>query len=236
MINLDNLRDVLTGISFKDPGMGVGFDYDKRFKGCDWPEKALTMIGTLRMNNIRTLLEDVLENNVDGDVIETGVWRGGACIFMAAILQNYNSCKNVWVCDSFEGLPPPDPDYELDKNDIGHTLKQLAISLEQVRENFKTHNLLSENVKFVKGFFKDTLPNLQAEKFSLLRLDGDMYGSTIEALNALYPKLSLGGYIIIDDYALIGTRTAVSEYRKIHNITSPIEIVDDTGVYWKKSI
>ena len=94
--------------------------------------------------------------------------------------------------------------------------------------------MLDDQVIFLEGWFKDTLPNAPIEKLSILRLDGDMYGSTIEALEALYPKLSAGGYCIIDGYALSGCKAAVNDYRVKHKIKSNIKEIDWTGIYWKK--
>jgi O-methyltransferase len=171
-----------------------------------------------------------------GDFMETGVWRGGTSIFMRALLKVYAVAdKNVWVCDSFEGLPKPNEEkYAADKGDDHYKFKELAISIDQVKFNFKKYDLLDDQVKFLKGWFKDTMPVAPVNKLSLLRLDGDMYESTIDVLEYMYPKLSLGGYCLIDDYALAGCKLAVDEYRQKHNITSSINMVDWSGAYWKK--
>ena len=228
MIDLDKFCIELIGLNNGNAGT--------RREGNDWPETELSMIGQVRMMNIKELAEDIIQNNIEGDFIETGVWRGGACIFMAAILKNHNiKDRNIWVCDSFEGLPKPNSEkYPSDAGDNHHTFSQLAIPMEQVQENFKTHDLLSDQIKFVKGWFKDTLPTLPAKKFSLLRLDGDMYESTMDALVNLYPKLSVGGYVIIDDYGLIPCKTAVTHYCQKNNIDCEIIKIDGSGAYWKK--
>ncbi len=209
---------------------------ENRLEGKDWPVYADTMIGLKRLKNIRNCAEEVISNKIEGDFIETGVWRGGSTIFMKAILKAYNiSDKNVWVADSFEGLPKPNEEkYAADKGDKYHTFKELAIPLEQVKYNFEKYGLLDDKVKFLKGWFKDTMPVAPIQKLSLLRLDGDMYESTIDVLKYLYSKLSIGGFIIIDDYAIPGCKAAVDDYRREHNITEPIQVVDWTGVYWKK--
>lgn len=94
---------------------------------------------------------------------------------------------------------------------------------------------MDEHVKFLKGWFKDTLPNAPISKLSLLRLDGDMYESTMDAITVLYPKLSIGGYLIVDDWgAVAGCKKAIEDYRKENNITEPIIEIDWTGVYWRK--
>lgn len=203
--------------------------------GTHWPERAHTMIGRKRMENIRHCLQDVLKNNIEGDLIETGVWRGGACIFMKGILKAYNSDKKVFVADSFEGLPPPDPKYPADRGDTHHTIKILAVSLEEVNQNFKRYDLLDENVVFIKGFFEHSIPIAPIDKLSILRLDGDMYSSTIQVLECLYHKVSVGGYIIVDDWCIPNCRAAVNDFRQSRNITDEIINIDGTGVFWKKT-
>ncbi|KAF0193106.1 MAG: O-methyltransferase [Gammaproteobacteria bacterium] len=88
---------------------------------------------------------------------------------------------------------------------------------------------------FLEGWFKDTLPVAPIEKLSVIRLDGDMYSSTMEAIEILYPKLSSGGFCVVDDYGLGGCKKAIDDYRNMYNITSEITRVDWTGVYWRKA-
>ena len=207
-----------------------------REEGIIWPMYAETMIGLKRLDNIQYCIEEVLKNKIEGDLIETGVWRGGACIFMKAVLSAYEENeRTVFVADSFEGLPKPDPtNFPADKGDSHHTEKFLAVSQENVEENFRRYNLLDSKVVFLKGWFKDTLPHAPITQLSILRLDGDMYGSTMDALIHLYPKLSKGGFCIIDDYVLPGCKKASDDYRAKENIDAPLIRIDNSGVYWQK--
>ena len=203
-----------------------------------WPGRAHTMLSSERLSNIRALAEAAVRENIPGDFIETGVWRGGACIMMRAVLAAYDVRDRKVICaDSFEGLPPPDIEkYRQDKRDRLFAFKELAVSVEEVRENFAAYGLLDDQVSFVKGFFRDTLPHLKVDRFALLRLDGDMYESTMDALTALYDKLSPGGYIIIDDYgALKSCRTAVHDYLDAQKLTPDIQKIDSSGVWWRKA-
>ena len=221
-----------------DPWTGGTFNPALRRDGRDWPSQAHSMIGELRMRNLRTLCEDVLARDVTVDFVETGVWRGGACILMRSILAAHgDTSRRVWVCDSFEGLPPPDVEnYPQDAGDQHVTSSELAISLEQVRANFAKYGLLDEQVQFMKGWFKDTLPGAPISNLSILRVDGDMYQSTIEALEALYPKLSVGGYVIVDDIGAVpACKQAVIDFRTRHNITDEVVRIDWTGGYWQKT-
>lgn len=172
------------------------------------------MIGLKRLRNIEQCFLSITQDGVEGDLIETGVWRGGACIFMAGLCKAHNAYRNVLVADSFEGLPPPDPRYKHDVGDVHSTIDLLSVSQEQVQENFRKYNLLSDDVVFAKGFFETSLQDTRIDKLAILRLDGDMYSSTIQVLDQLYDKVSVGGYIIIDDYdCLLNCRAAVDDFR-----------------------
>ncbi|HET6748757.1 MAG TPA: TylF/MycF family methyltransferase [Actinomycetes bacterium] len=216
----------------------VPFDPQTRAEGRDWPAEAESMAGLRRLDNLQDLVTDVLRRGVPGDLIETGAWRGGATILMRAVLEAYGDPdRRVWVADSFQGLPRPDPGrWPAEAGDEHWTREQLAVPLEQVQANFARYGLLDDRVRFLAGWFKDTLPDAPIERLAVLRLDGDMYGSTMEALEALYPKLSVGGYVIVDDYGAIPQcKEAVTDFRTAHGITDPMEWVDWTGVWWQRS-
>jgi len=201
------------------------------------PSIAHSMIGNMRMDNIKYCMEDVLANNVPGDFIETGVWRGGAVIFMRGILKAHNITNRiVWVADSFEGLPAPNALlYPADQGAYYHHINYLKVGLETVINNFKSYGLLDNQVIFLKGWFKDTLKTALIKNIAVLRLDGDMYESTTDALEALYDKVSPGGYIIVDDWCLATAQTAVLDFRSRRGITDPITEIDGIGSFWKKS-
>lgn len=221
----------------REDGYSVEERRERRENGVDWPlMQAQTMVGLKRLDSIQTLLEDLIARKVEGDIIETGVWRGGASIFMRAVLKAYDvTDKKIWLCDSFEGLPKPEPDkYPSDTGDEHYKYSFLAVSQETVESNFRKYDLLDDQVRFVKGYFEDTLAHLTVDKFCLLRLDGDMYSSTIVALDALYPKLVSGGFIVIDDFGLGPCADAVNDYRKEHGITAEITNIDGSGAYWQK--
>lgn len=196
-------------------------------------QDAVTMIGRARLNQLHEAMDTVLREGVPGHFIETGVWRGGACIFMRGLLKARGvTGRYVYVADSFNGLPPPE--HPQDAESTHHLDECLRVPHEVVRRNFELYGLLDDRVYFLPGWFKDTLPILGENIFALIRLDGDMYGSTMDALTALYPLLSKGGYCIIDDYGLKACHLAVDDYRYAHGITGPIEQIDWTGVYWRK--
>ncbi|MGF6093828.1 TylF/MycF family methyltransferase [Pseudomonas sp. 18175] len=237
---LTSVQDCLSGSIYEDPPLNVlghdQFDAQLREYGWDWPSVAHTMIGKKRLANVRALTESVLGNNIEGDLIETGVWRGGACILMRAVLDAYCvTDRRVWVADSFEGLPPPDHEkYPADTGDTFHTYDELSVPMEQVMRNFEKYGLLDEQVVFLKGWFKDTLTRAPIEKLALLRLDGDMYESTMDALSALYDKVSSGGYVIVDDYNVVpACKQAVHDFLTTREFTPSLVEIDGVGVYWQ---
>ena len=216
----------------------AGERLEQRRNGGDWPPYAETMTGLRRLNVLEDLVQQVFAEKIPGNFIETGVWRGGSAIFIKAMLKLFDeNDRKLWLCDSFDGLPPPDADrFPADKGDKHYKYRFLAVSLEEVRANFEKYDLLDNKIAFVQGYFEDTLPKLDPGPLAFARLDGDMYGSTIVALEALHPKVVEGGFVLIDDYALPGCRKAVHDYRDAHGINAPIiEIEDNIGAYWRKA-
>ena len=140
------------------------------------------------------------------------------------------------MADSFAGLPPPNPTvYPADAGDPHHKEARLSVSRATVEETSDCNGLLDSQVQFLEGWFKDTLPAAPIEKLAIMRLDGDMYESTMQALVALYDKLSIGGFIIIDDYMLKPCAQAVHEFREQRRIVDEIQSFDDFRAFWRRS-
>ncbi len=212
------------------------FDWAQvRAEGKDWPKFAQTMVGLKRLDNVHHCVERIVADHVPGDLIETGVWRGGVVIFMRALLDAYgDDNRSVYVADSFQGLPPPDDAYPADAASQLHTTKSLAITRDEVEKNFERYGLLDDRVRFLEGWFKDTLPTVRDRIWSVVRLDGDMYESTMDGLTNLYPQLSVGGFLIVDDYTYEPCRQAVVDYREANAIDEPIEAIDWLGAFWRR--
>ena len=195
-----------------------------------------TMVGMRRLEHLQWCAERVFEDGVEGDFLEAGVCQGGAAIFMRALQVAYRqSHRRMWVADSFEGLPVPS--HEADTlYDFSETKQPwLAISRTTVEDNFRTYDLLSDDVVFLEGWFRDTLPTAPVSSLAILRLDADLYESTTEALVALYDRVSPGGFVVIDDYdAFTPCRKAVKDFRAQRSITAPMRHIDRMAVYWRK--
>ena len=199
---------------------------------------AETLVGPVGLSNLQELIDDVLESDVPGDLIETGTWRGGAAIFMRGVLEaRGDESRMVWVADSFAGLPANDATtHPQDRDDTDwQSQRWFAVPLETVKGNFRRYGLLDDRVGFLQGWFHETLPSAPFEKLALIRLDGDMYGSTMDALTHLYPKLSVGGYVIVDDYWLPKCRAAVDDFRTRTGIEDQLVTVDRAIVYWRRT-
>ncbi len=208
-----------------------------RAQGIDWPLTGLTMTGLARLDDLQSCVESVVADGIAGDMIEAGVWRGGASILMRATLDSLDDERTVWAADSFQGFRPQDAEATGGEGE-GEDLPLysfLSVSLANVRAHFARLGL-DRGVRFLPGFFEDTLPALRGHRWSLVRLDGDTYRSTRVSLDCLYRGLSQGGYLVVDDYgALDECRRAVDDFRQEHGIEDPLERIDWTCVRWKRT-
>jgi hypothetical protein len=263
---LDLLKRCVTNLIYQDPAIryiGEGpddepigpFSLSRRMEGMDWPSQAHTMIGIRRLDNIQALVEEILEAQIPGDLIETGVWRGGSTIFMRGVLKAYGvTDRKVWVADSFSGRFPSTEEEGLSSRSLTSPVLDLlrqpslpaevqekldlvwrGVAYEEVRERFDRYGLLDDQVEFLRGWFCETLPSAPIERLALLRLDGDLYDSTFDALEALYPKLSVEEYVIVDDYGdFVECRQAVHDYLDRIGAEADIKAIDDEAVFWQK--
>ncbi|CAF3629128.1 unnamed protein product [Rotaria socialis] len=238
--NVDVVRDTVCGLALRTQERAYvdnktrPMDINQRIKGLDWPLTGITMVGQRRLINIEWAIRFVIANGVKGDYIECGVWRGGSSIFARAVLKALNNNdRHVWLADSFQGLPKARTPHD---TDIWSKMEYLKVSLEEVQTNFRSFNLLDDRVHFCKGYFVDSLPRCNVSRLAVLRMDGDMYESTMDQLFNLYSKLQVGGVIIIDDYSIEECFRAIVDFRTWHNITEEILSIpgDETGRCWIK--
>ena len=157
------------------------------------------MLGIDRINDLRDCIETVLLEGVEGDLFEAGVWRGGGVILMRAMLAAYSDEERiVWAADSFRGHPPPSA-----KHDIGfdfHRQPSFRASLESVRGNVRRYGLSEDRIRYVDGWFEDTLSALEVHRIGVLQIGVDLFTATTTALGALYPRVSSGGFVLVDGY------------------------------------
>lgn len=213
-----------------------GDEMRARAAGVDWPLQGLTMTSQRRLADLQACVRTLIEDGVAGDLIEAGSWRGGSSILMRATLDSLGDRdRTVWVADSFQGFQR-EPEDE-GEGELGAFLKAydfLAVSEEEVRASFARLGL-EQGVRFVAGFFEETLPGLTGGRWALLRLDGDTREATAVALESLYDGIAPGGYVIVDDYGVAEEcRAAVDDFRRARGIDEPLEVVDWTCVRWRR--
>ena len=213
------------------------FDINKRQKGEDWPVMGLSMIGEMRMNNVGDLVRRVIKNNVPGDVMEAGIWRGGTLMYMKALLDALDPSRHVYGADSFRGIPLPRNGEKHGDHERWNSMAWVRVSRHDVEENFRAFGLLDDRVHFCEGLFVDTLPTCGKDrKFAIVRADGDMYESTSDIIWNMYSRMSVGGYFIMDDYHFGDVQRAVDDFHKHNNIPFTLyHVGDGNGVYWQKT-
>jgi len=194
-----------------------------------------SMVGRARLDNLHHCIETVLADGVPGDIMECGVWRGGACVFAKAVLMARDAGRTVWLADSFAGLPAPEmAEDNVDLSTAKYPM--LAIGQQRVRALFECLDLLDDRVRFLPGWFDETLPSAPVGKLAVLRLDADYFASTMTALDALYDRVQPGGFVIIDDYGVLEpARRATDKFRASRGIADPVEDIDGAGIFWRKT-
>lgn len=204
--------------------------------------KPYTMTTPERIHALIHTLEYLHTNRIDGDIVECGVWRGGSMIVAAQTLARLgDTSRTLWLYDTFEGMTAPT------EHDVSNKGTKAAdkfkkrqtstdsstwcyASLEEVTANVTATGYPSNKICFVKGKVEDTLPAQAPAKIALLRLDTDWYESTLHELTTLYPRLGVGGALIIDDYGdWSGARKAVDEYLVREGLCFHLGRIDDSA-------
>jgi O-methyltransferase len=202
--------------------------------------KPFTMTSEERIIKLFESLEYIRTNNIEGDLVECGVWKGGNILGMMEYLYYHKmeNC-NIWLYDTFKGMTKPgENDIDFNNNkamDVLNTneLYKCYSSLEEVRNNLNLSNLSIDKLVYVIGDVCETLDNNNnvPKKISLLRLDTDWYESTKKEMEILYPNLVNNGILIVDDYGhWKGSRKAIDEYIFEKELKLHIEKIDYTGI------
>jgi O-methyltransferase len=220
-----------------------GEDEFRTFSSCDHydPPKGewridplarpLSLLDRRQLALVETSILSLESQGVPGDYIEAGVWRGGVIILMRALLNAYGIAdRRIVAADSFAGIPM---NVRFRHDPVDAWPDRWVASLEEVRAAIARFDLLDDRIEFLPGYFADTLHTLAGRRFALVRLDSDSYESTETSLVHLYPLLSKGGVLIIDDWHLTACKMAVSRYRTEHGIEDPI-LTRGGNAYWVK--
>lgn len=209
----------------------VHYDLEQARWKIDPLARPFTLLTKGMLDLIEQCVLEVEARRVPGNLLEAGVWRGGAIILMRALIGAYDiEERRVIAADSFAGIP-------LNTRAINDPVDQWkdrwAASVEEVGGNLERFGMLDDKVRFLVGNFGETLKYLANERFALIRLDSDSYDSVETSLDYLYPLLSKGGITIIDDWHLPGCRMAVTDYRARHRIEGEIKEVHGNA-FWVK--
>ena len=201
-------------------------------------ESYLTLIERPFFNKIKQIIGGIVQEGIQGDIVFVGVYRGGGALYVKSLFEELGHKSKSWLFDSFNGFAKPETINK--KNNAINLFTNKGKFREQpsiveVSNLFNQFNL-AENMEIVDGFVKDTLENHKIEKIAFLHIDVDLYDPTLLSLQKLYPALSEGGWVIIDDYSaeVFDCKEAVDLYRNKNKIQSPIISLGNYPVGWKK--
>jgi len=204
--------------------------------------KDQTMINESHLNYLDKIIDDINLNNINGSIVECGVWKGGCCMWMMLCQKKYNMYREFYLYDTFDGMtfPASNKDHPYAKElynkiqsgeykrdyDNWHGEKKWAYApIDLVKNNINKINYDTSKIKYVIGDINCTLDNIYPSSISILRLDTDWYDSTKKELDVLFPLVSKNGYIIVDDYnAWKGARDATDEF--LINNKDKVTIID----------
>jgi len=196
-----------------------------------------TMTSLARLSTLAIATKYINTNNISGDLVECGVWAGGSIAAAINIDRLFNHDREYWLYDTFDGMTKPSINdskeahsgYEMNLSENGKST-WCSVSESQVKENLKGLNIDLQNCHFVPGDVATTLKQTKPTSIALLRLDTDWYESTKVELQELWPLLSVGGILILDDYGYWqGARSAVEEYFNDMNIQPLLIPIDRSG-------
>jgi len=193
--------------------------------------RPMTLLTRSQLDLIEAAVVALEERAVPGDYIEAGIWRGGVVILLRALINAYGVPeRKVVAADSFAGIPK---NVRALNDPVDLWPDRWIAPLDEVQQGIRRFGLLDDRIEFVAGFFAHSLRKLADRKFALIRLDSDSYDSVETSLEYLYPLLSDGGVIIVDDWHLVGCKAAVMNYRARHGVKEDIQVWDGNA-YWTK--
>lgn len=212
-------------------------DFDSEMIDLFWRVQPFTMTPKERVFALCDSVRYLVRNSIPGDVVECGVWKGGSMMAAAMVLMKLQAERNLWLFDTFDGMPPStnvDVDYHgktvadrMSNDGIAPGEKWVYGALDEVRRNLRSTGYPDTRISFVEGKVEDTIPAKAPDTIALLRLDTDWYESTYHELQHLYPRLVVGGVLIIDDYGhWAGARKAVDRYIEENRLKLLLQRID----------
>ncbi len=193
-----------------------------------------TDMGRVRLDHLQQCVEVIQRESVQGDLVECGTGRGGGAIFLRGAIEAFDAIdRKVYVADEFRSTPITATGG--DGLGGGAGFPDLGADLNTVRDGFDRFGLLDDRVRFLLGRLGETLADAPIEKIALLRV-GQAPGHDLEdALESLYDKVTLGGFVVLDDYASDEAKLVIDEFRGRRRIADPLERVDWVGAAWRKT-
>lgn len=204
------------------------YDPEMRLGGNDWPSIGHTMVGIIRLKNVKDSIEYVTRMGIPGDFVELGVWRGGVCIYAKVLFDLLcQTDRNVLIFDAFEKLPG-----------YGENENFLSVSEDSVRKAFELYAVSTDGVDFYKGLFKDTLSVFRKDRISggskpiaVLRIDGNFYDSYQDCLYNLYDFVPVGGIIIFDDFTHSAPNQAWQDFQADQGFKETVTRMEDPDMH-----
>jgi hypothetical protein len=205
--------------------VALPFSHERRWRGLDWPPIGHTMVGHLRLQNVRSALERVIHDRTPGDFVELGIWRGGVCVFASLVVQAYDSPRHVFGFDAFKNF-----------GGYGKSSSYLAVSHTQVQHNFDKYGVHSSRYTLVPGYFNDTLPAFKSDApIAVLRMDGNFYDAHVTAFKYMYRRVSVGGILIFDDYGHKGIKRFWKDFQRANKFDDHMHEIDGNGGWYMKA-
>lgn len=212
---------------------------EDKLEGMGRPAKAETMMGWRRLDFLDRVVCRIVSEGIQGDFFEGGSWRGGSAIFMLGALRALGETgRRVWAADSFEGYPPPtEASSDIDRL-LWSRRDYFAVSRAEFERNVRRYGLEGDALRVLEGFFDRSLPGAPIERLALIRIDIDGYEGVRAVLDVLYPKLSPGGFVVVDELEVPGARRAIDEHFAKSGLKEeilPVPQERPKAAYWRKS-
>jgi len=233
------IKKIFEKIGYEIIPLKFPVDMEEEFKEIYSQCRFFSMTSRENMYALYNAVKYLAKNNIPGDLVECGVWKGGSAMLMAYALNPKN--RNIYLYDTFSGMAEPETvDQQLadsaSARDIWQKTKQknhnswCFASLSEVNDNLLKTGYPPQKIFLIEGRVEETIPQIMPKEIALLRLDTDWYKSTKHELEHLFPRLVPGGVLIIDDYgSWAGAQKAIQEYRQENKIKMLLTRIDGTA-------